>query len=216
MTSFAYETMPPMTTSEEPGIAVRPAATRPPVQDSAVASVQPRRDSGRARFPRPSGRRSSRGTCRVAPRARTGARAAGPRRSDPPRDRRGSRSCGRRSSPRARPRRRLLPGRPALPATRRARRTSAVRRSGGLPRSSTRRTASVSSARGHSRCSSGGGPGSTMTGVPLASTTRPGAVPASPRTSAPSGTVACFVTPCAKSAYGRFIRSAAIRETPSI
>ena len=85
-----------------------------------------------------------------------------------------------------------------------------------MPRSSTRRTASVSSARGQSLCSSGGGPGSTMTGVPLASTTRPGAVPASPSTSAPSGTVACFVTPCAKSAYGRFIRSAAIRETPSI
>ena len=31
-----------------------------------------------------------------------------------------------------------------------------------------------------------------------------------------SGTVACFVTPSEKSAYGRFIRSATIRETPSI
>ena len=91
-----------------------------------------------------------------------------------------------------------------------------VRRSGGVPRSSTDRTASTSSAFGQSRCSSLGGPGRTMTGVPCASTTRPGAVPASPRHVAPAGTVACFRTPSAKSAYGRFSRSATPREKPSI
>ena len=74
-----------------------------------------------------------------------------------------------------------------------------VRRSGGVPPSSTRRTSAVSSARGQSRCSSAGGPGRTTTGVPPASTTSPGAVPARPSTVEGSGTVACFVTPVARS-----------------
>ena len=39
-----------------------------------------------------------------------------------------------------------------------------------------------------------------ITGVPPASTTSPGAVPASPRIVEVSGTVACFVTPSEKSA----------------
>ena len=41
-------------------------------------------------------------------------------------------------------------------------------------------------------------------------------MPAIPTTTAPSGIVACFVTPGAKSAYGRPSRSATARETPSI
>ena len=42
-TSFAYATMPPRTTSLDPGTSVSRAATIPPVQDSAVASVKPAR-----------------------------------------------------------------------------------------------------------------------------------------------------------------------------
>ena len=44
----------------------------------------------------------------------------------------------------------------------------------------------------------------------------PGAVPASPRESAPSGSVACLVTPVANSVYGLPMRSANVREIASI
>ena len=46
--------------------------------------------------------------------------------------------------------------------------------------------------------------------------TKPGAVPARPIDIAPSGSVACLRTPCAKSAYGLPSRSANDRETASI
>ena len=82
--------------------------------------------------------------------------------------------------------------------------------------SSTARSGALATAAGQSRRSSLGGPGSTTNTHPSAAMTRPGAVPATPITSAPSGIVACFVTPAAKSAYGRFSRSAIERETPSI
>ena len=62
-----------------------------------------------------------------------------------------------------------------------------TRRPGGCARASTRRTGSVSSARGHSRCSSDGGPGSRTTTARPVSSTSPGAVPASPSEIAPSG-----------------------------
>lgn len=39
LTLFVYETIPPAKTSEEPGIAVMAAETKPPVQDSADANV---------------------------------------------------------------------------------------------------------------------------------------------------------------------------------
>ena len=48
------------------------------------------------------------------------------------------------------------------------------------------------------------------------SSTTPGAVPAMPSEIAPSGSVACLRTPAAKSAYGRRIRSANLREICSI
>ena len=75
---------------------------------------------------------------------------------------------------------------------------------------------SDSIARGQSRCSSPGGPGSTTTTQLPASSTTPGAVPAMPSETAPSGSVACFRTPGAKSAYGRRMRSANRREICSI
>ena len=97
---------------------------------------------------------------------------------------------------------------PAPPATRRGRRSEAcaaaaacrgrARAAPARPRAPSARAAAARRA----------GPGSTTTGVPCASTTRPGAVPASPRQIAPAGSVACLRTPSAKSAYGRFSRSA--------
>ena len=78
------------------------------------------------------------------------------------------------------------------------------------------RTGSVSSAPGHNRCNSPGGPGRTTTAAPPLWRTKPGAVPASPIEIAPSGSVACLRTPCAKSAYGLPSRSAYERETASI
>ena len=53
-------------------------------------------------------------------------------------------------------------------------------------------------------------------GRALCLSTNPGAVPARPMEIAPSGSVACFRTPCAKSAYGLPRRSANDRETASI
>ena len=50
-------------------------------------------------------------------------------------------------------------------------------------------------------------------GRPSVSSTKPGAVPASPREIAPSGSVACLVTPVANSVYGLPMRSANMRET---
>ena len=89
-------------------------------------------------------------------------------------------------------------------------------RAGCRARSSTRRSGSVSRARGHSCCSSAGGPGRTTTGARPVSRTNPGAVPTRPRESAPSGSVACFRTPGSKSVYGRRSRSAIRRETAPI
>jgi hypothetical protein len=98
---------------------------------------------------------------------------------------------------------------PSPPASAKARATAdsltpkkrSSRRPGGLVRASSARKASVSSAFGHSRCSSNGGPGRITTRRPPArGTSSPGAVPASPIDAAPSGIVACFVTPGAKSA----------------
>ena len=109
-----------------------------------------------------------------------------------------------------------LAGTPARPATRRGRRSEACaaaaagRRRAHAGRAPSRaRSARAAAARP-------AGPGRTTTGVPSASTTSPGAVPASPSEIAPSGSVACLRTPSAKSAYGRFIRSATMREMPSI
>ena len=142
---------------------------------------------------------------RRARRARTGTRSSGsaerllerrrraPRRPARRAGRRGSRSRARRSSPPRRPRRRRRPRAPSRPPTRSRRRTAARAAPGRAARASTRRTGSVSSARGHSRCSSAGGPGSTTTDA------APG-VEHEPRRRArrararcaPSGSVACF------------------------
>ena len=208
--------MPPVITSLEPGIAVSAAATRPPVHDSAVASVQPsarQRSSTISSTPRPSLEYRNR-----------------PSRSESASSSSTSRCSALGSATRStwisKLRAQIVTSSPSPspPASWNACATCdspgpkkrSVFRSGAVPRSSTRRTSGASSARGQSRCSSVGGPGSTITGVPFASTTRPGAVPARPRIVDGSGTVACFVTPSEKSAYGRFIRSATIRETPSI
>ena len=60
----------------------------------------------------------------------------------------------------------------------RRRRSRSTRRPGGRARASSRRTGSVSSARGHSRCSSRGGPGQDDDdAVAACSSTSPGAVP---------------------------------------
>ena len=194
------------------------AATMPPVQDSAVASRQPRAPREREHelldpalvaceqpLPEPLDERR--------PRAH---RPAPPHRARR-RDRRGSRTRGRRSSPRRRRRRRLPPRAPAPPRTR-SRRTAAAR--AALAAASA--PAAPASARsraafGQSRRSSLGGPGRTTTTQPVgARKTSPGAVPASPIETAGTGRVACFVTPGAKSAYGLRSRSATPREIASI
>ena len=84
------------------------------------------------------------------------------------------------------------------------------------PRSSTRRTASVSSAFGQSRCSSRGRPGQDDDRRPVRVDHEAGRGAGEPEDAAPSGTVACLRTPCAKSAYGRFSRSATRARQPSI
>ncbi len=66
-----------------------------------------------------------------------------------------------------------------------------------------RRNAGAATASVQRRWSSIGGPGSATTMRPAACSSRtPGAVPARPRTTAPSGTDACLRTPGAKSWYG--------------
>ena len=75
---------------------------------------------------------------------------------------------------------------------------------------------SLCTAAGQSRRSSPGGPGKHDEDALPVVEHETGAVPAIPITTAPSGTVACFVTPAAKSAYGRLSRSATAREMPSI
>ena len=95
-------------------------------------------------------------------------------------DRRGSRSPARRSWPPPRRRRRPHLQGPARWPTRSRRRSEA--RAGPAPpvRASTRCSASDSTAPGHSRLSSAGGPGKTTTTHDPMSSTTPGAVPASP------------------------------------
>ena len=164
-TSFAYATTPPSTTSLEPGTDVSRAATRPPVHDSAVASVKPalaaelehvlldRHARRGAKSHRSSGGRSA-------------ASSASARSSAPGLDdevdvdlevARADRRPRRRR--RRRPRRRAR-ARPRTRSTPKKRRT---RRLGGCVRARSARSASVSSAFGHSRCSSDGGPGRTTT-----------------------------------------------------
>ena len=186
------------------------------MQDSAVASVQPRarqRSSTISSTGRSSSAKRYRRAARAAPLASA---SAAPRRPARRSGRRGSRSRGRRSSPRPRPRRRRLPRAPARPPTRSAPKNRSTRRTGGRARASTRRTGSVSSA---------------ARPEPLQLARRPrkhddrrarrleheaGRRAREPEDVAPSGSVACFVTPCAKSAYGRFSRSATRARSPSI
>ena len=168
-TPFAYATTPPTKTSLDPATDVSRAATIPPVHDSAVASRQSSRSTERedvlldralvARVEPALDRRSER-----APRARRRARPHPARR----RGRRGSRSRARRSSPPPRRRRRPPLRVPARPRTRRRRRTAASRLPGGRVRARSARNASVSSAFGHSRCSSAGGPGQDDDHPPVA------------------------------------------------
>ena len=185
----------------------------PPVHDSAVASVQPRarqRSSTissipalvlREQVPRePVAERARRAP---SGRARTG--------------RRGSRSPARRSS-------RSTPcGSP--PASVSARATSdslapkkrRTRCSGGSARASTRLTGiRLERPRPEPLQLRAAGPGRTTTTASRARRTSPGAVPARPSETAPSGSVACLRTPASKSAYGRLRRSATAREMPSI
>ena len=123
---------------------------------------------------------------------------------------------GRRSSPRARRRRRRPPGTPARPATRRARRSAACAAAaafrGRAPVAPTRPRARSARAAAARRA----GPAGRSPASRARRRRDPGAVPASPRQAAPAGSVACLRTPSSKSAYGRFSRSATMRETPSI
>ena len=136
-------------------------------------------------------------------RARRRARRRAPRRPARRRGRRGSRSRARRSSPRPRRRRRPPPRAPARPPTRSRRRSAARAARGGASRASTRRTGSVSSARGHSRCSSLGGPGQHDDDARRRRRARaPAPCPRARPTSAPSGSVACLRTPAREVGVG--------------
>ncbi len=164
MTAFAYATTEPRKTSLAPGTAVRRAATMPPVQDSAVASVSPRsrqrprtisaieRSSSPKRY-RPSVARSESAT-----RAPSLLRAGIDEQVDVDLELAGAdRHLDAVALP-ARRRERLGDGRLGRPEE--AEHPVLARRQ---LCASTRRTASVSSALGQSRWSSRGGPGRTTT-----------------------------------------------------
>ena len=154
---------------------------------------------------------------RAARRTPARARRRAPRRRARRSGRRGSRSRGRRSSPRPRPRRRPRRRGPSRRPTRSRRRTGArgarasiVSRQDPLERLRLDRPRPqplqlARRAREHD----------DHAACPRRAR-RPGAVPAMPSETAPSGSVACFRTPGAKSAYGRRMRSAKRREICSI
>ncbi len=130
--------------------------------------------------------------------------------------RRGSRSRARRSSPR---RRRRRPPRRRAPARRRTR--SPRRSAGRAARAGSCGRARGAAARSRARAARAGaapraGPAARRRRTCPCRARRPGAVPARPSETAPSGSVACLTTPGAKSAYGRRRRSATVRETRSI
>ena len=174
-TPFAYATTPPRKTSLEPGTLVSRAATRPPVHDSAVASVSPARaaeveDDLRDRALVLAEEVLAEPVAQRLPRSR-------PPRSSPP----GSTT---RSTWISNSRAQIVASTPSPspPARSSACATAdsgvpknrSARRSLAGARSRTRRTGSVSSARGQRRCSSRGGPGRTTTAHEPASRTMPG------------------------------------------
>ena len=182
-----------------PGTEVSRAATMPPVHDSAVASVQPRARQqlehelldGRAR---PRAKRCRASARRAAPSAdglRAGAEqvdvdlevACADRRVD-------ARRLAARLGERRATSDSLAP------------KKRSTRCAGGSARASTRRTGSVSSARGHSRCSSRRRPGQHDHDASPVSQHEPGAVPASPSETRPPAASPASRTPGSKSAYG--------------
>ena len=99
--------------------------------------------------------------------------------------------------------------RDAVEPQHRAARARARARATGAAARSRARAARASAARAAARAAR------RRRSSPTSSTTA-GAVPTSPTDSAPSGSVACLRTPCAKSVYGRPRRSATRRESSSI
>ena len=118
--------------------------------------------------------------------------------------RRGSRNRARRSSPRRRRRRRRHRRAPSPPPTRSRRRSAGRGASGVIVPREDARSGADSSTRGHSRCSSPGGPGQDDEHAVPRVEHEPGAVPAIPsETSLRRARSPASRTPGAKSAYGR-------------
>ena len=200
LTSFAYATIPAEEDVARAGTRRQPRRDEPAGARLGGREREPARH-GRApeRSPRPAARPRRTGTARAARQARSSrpASASAPARR---RGRRGSRSRGRRRSPPPRP---LAAGRPRAP--RDGRLAHAVEAESAANRRSLRaRARARTGSRLDGVCATAAaarsaGPGkATATHVPVSRTT-PGAVPARPRDSAPSGSDACFVTPGAKS-----------------
>ena len=201
----------PTKTSLEPGTDVSRAATIPPVHDSAVASVQPRaRQSSSTISSTP--RSSSLKRCRAEPLAqRVRKRVRRPVQVDV--DLEVARADGRRDP------RRLSPGLRERPRNLRLARAEEAEDAvlGRLARGPARAAPAPSPARAATAAAARAAApaGRRRRRVP-ASSTSPGAVPASPSETAPSGSVACLRTPVSKSAYGRRSRSANALEIRSI